>query len=220
MKILAVLSVLPKMNSTNSSFLVDTYSSFVSSQLDNTTINKFMGKCTSTMNYKDEDYQQFFRNLSFLQKYNSSFVVETDSKVIKFLLNEATRKFICDTFKYIRIIHVINIPDYTSVFGSAQLTTKDSYLICSRSVGYFGTQSDVVEFSTYDMSKNSTTQLNQITLSSMSEYNYSFDHSDYYFDKPTKPTLLMKQKISDTKRKEMNEFIQNSVKRGRISIQQ
>ena len=185
-----------------------TYATFVSSQLDNTKMNKFIGKYTSTMGGKGEDFQQFFRNLSFLQKHNYSFVVETDFNVLKFMLNESTRKFMCDTFNNIRIIRVVNIRDESVPFsfGSAPVKRKDSYLICSKSAGFFGMPQNVVEFSTYDMISNSYTQLNQIDFTSMSEHNYSFDFSDYHFDKPVK--------------QKMTESVQNTEKRRRVIKQE
>ena len=75
-----------------------TYTTFVSSLLDNTKMNKLMSRYTSTMGGKATEFQEFFRNLIFLQKLNYSFVVETDYNTVKFMLDESTRKFMCDTF--------------------------------------------------------------------------------------------------------------------------
>lgn len=170
-----------------------TYSTFVSSHLDNTKMNKFTGRYTSTMGGKATDFQEFFRSLIFLQKLNYSFVVETDCNTIKFMLDESTRKLMCDTFNNLRIIHVVNIrndsgPFGSNAFGFGAVSQKpsDGYLICSKSAGFFGMPHSVVEFSTYDMSTQSYTQLNQITFDSMKEHNYSFTFSDYHFEKPVK----------------------------------
>lgn len=170
-----------------------TYSAFVSSHLDNTKMNKLMSRYTSTMGGKAIDFQEFFRNLIFLQKLNYSFVVETDYNTVKFMLDESTRKLICDTFNNLRIIHVVNIRNESGVFGSnafgfgtVSQKPSDGYLICSKSAGFFGMPHNVVEFSTYDMSTQSYTQLNQITFDSMKEHNYSFTFSDYHFEKPVK----------------------------------
>ena len=71
---------------------------------------------------------------------------------------------------------------------------------------FFGMPQNVVEFSTYDMISNSYTQLNQIDFTSMSEHNYSFDFSDYHFDKPVK--------------QKMTESVQNTEKRRRVIKQE
>lgn len=165
-----------------------TYTTFVSSNLDNTKMNKFISRYTSTMGGKSTDFQEFFRNLIFLQKLNYSFVVETDYNTVNFMLDESTRKFICDTFNNLRVIHVVNIRNESNAFrfGAVSQKPSDTYLICSKSAGFFGMPQNVVEFSTYDMLTQSYIQLNQITFDSMKEYNYSFDFSDYHFEKPVK----------------------------------
>lgn len=174
-----------------------TYSTFVSSLLDNTKMNKFMSRYASTMGGKAIDFQEFFRNLNFLQKRNYSFVVETDYNTVKFMLDESTRKFMCDTFNNLRIIHVVNIRDDSGAFGFGAVSQKpsDAYLICSKSAGFFGMPLNVVEFSTYDMSTQSYTQLNQITFDSMKEHNYSFTFSDYHFEKPVKQHTEKRRRV-------------------------
>ena len=181
-----------------------TYTTFISSHLDNTKMNKFMSRFTSTMGGKGTDFQEFFRNLSFLQKHNYSFVIETDLNTVKFLLDESTRKFMCDTFNNLRIIRIVNICEEISfAFGAkptgfgTQPTNKlsDSYLICSKSAGFFGLPLNVVEFSTYDMHTQSYSQLNQITYDSIKEHNYSFDFSDYHFEKPVKQHTEKRRRI-------------------------
>jgi len=182
-----------------------TYTTFVSSHLDNTKMNKFMSRFTSTMGGKGTDFQEFFRNLSFLQKHNYSFVIETDFNTVKFMLDESTRKFMCDTFHNLRIIHVVNIREETPTFAFGSQPTgyfggnakklSDSYLICSKSAGFFGMPHNVVEFSTYDMTTQSYTQLNQIEFDSMKEHNYSFTFSDYHFEKPVKQQTEKRRRV-------------------------
>ena len=179
-----------------------TYSTFVSSHLENTKMNKLMSRYTSTMGGKATEFQEFFRNLIFLQKLNYSFVVETDYNTVKFMLDESTRKFMCDTFNNLRIIHVVNIRNESNAFGSSAFgfgavsqKTSDAYLICSKSAGFFGMPQNVVEFSTYDMSTQSYTQLNQITFDSMKEHNYSFTFSDYHFEKPVKQHTEKRRRV-------------------------
>jgi hypothetical protein len=88
-----------------------TYNTYVSSQLDNTKMNKFIGRSISTIGGKGSEFREFFCNLCFLQKHNYSFVVETDKNVLKFMLDKSTRKFMCENFNNLRIIRVINIQD-------------------------------------------------------------------------------------------------------------
>ena len=181
-----------------------TYTTFVSSLLDNTKMNKLMSRYTSTMGGKATEFQEFFRNLIFLQKLNYSFVVETDYNTVKFMLDESTRKFMCDTFNNLRIIHVVNIRNEFNAFGFSSLPSQkpsDTYLICSKSAGFFVMPHNVVEFSTYDMLTQSYTQLNQITFDSMKEYNYSFDFSDYHFEKPVK----QQQQHTEKRRRVVNQ---------------
>jgi hypothetical protein len=200
-----------------------TYNTYVSSQLDNTKINKFIGRYISTLGGTGSEFQEFFRNLSFLQKHNYSFVVETDIHVMKFLLDESTRKFMCENFNNLRIIRVINIFDEPFItksgFGTVPVFTfsqmssnpksKESYLICSNSTGFFNMPRNMVEFSTYDMSTNSYSQLNRISFENMVEHQYSFDFSDYHFEKPVKQQTQKRENTTQNEHKEKRRRVVN-----------
>jgi hypothetical protein len=192
-----------------------TYNTYVSSQLDNTKMNKFIGRSISTIGGTGFEFQDFFRNLSFLQKHNYSFVVETDKNVLKYLLDESTRKFMCENFNNLRIIHVINILDNSFIakigFGGmfANQKSRESYLVCSNSTGFFNMPRNMVEFSTYDMSTNSYSQLNRISFEDMAVNQYSFDFSDYHFEKPLKQKTQKRENTSQNEHKEKRRRVVN-----------
>jgi hypothetical protein len=171
--------------------MTSTYNTYVTSQLDNTKLNKFMSRYTTgSMSVTSEQVTTFFQSLAQLKSQSYSFVIETDINTLKFMLVESMRKFLCDNFYNLRIVHIVNIPTehYTafgvgSSFSFLNQETHDAYLLCSNS-GFFSTTKDYVEFSTYDMKTLSYSQLNRVLLDDMSKNKYSFCYSDYYFERP------------------------------------
>lgn len=178
----------------------DTYATFVSSQLDNTRMNKFMSRYyTSGMSTTGDMTCEFFRSFASFTNQSYSFVVETDLSGLKFLLDEATRNYMCQKYHNLRIIHVVNIMDYQPYafgFGSQQPQKRDAYLVCSKSFGFLSSNTDFVEFSTYDMTQKCYTQLNRINMTDMQSHQYSFDFTDYHFERPVVPKTESQQNQS------------------------
>jgi hypothetical protein len=173
-----------------------TYNDFVSSNLDNTRLNKFMSSYYTTgASVNSKMVQDFFSSFQSFMTQSYSFVVETDHNALKYLLDDLTRKFMCQKYQNLRIVHVVNIPNQSPGFGFS-FAKRDAYLVCSKSNACFGfQQKNFVEFSTYDMSQHCYTKLNRISMEDMESHKYSFDFMDYHFERPvsmkknTEPTV-------------------------------
>jgi hypothetical protein len=122
---------------------------------------------------------------------------------IKYKFEETLSKFMCDKFSNLRVIHVVNIPTsngFSGFGGFFQQGYTDTYLICSTSNFV---KNQYVEFSTYDMKSQSYSQLNRIDFTDMVQYKYSFDFSEYQFERPQKrkTTQQNEYKACDKKQK-------------------
>ena len=183
--------------------IVSQYNTFVSSQLVDTKANKFMSRFFGQDTQKTE---AFFRNLGAMMKSDYSFVVETCPMTMKYKLGETLGKFMCDTFSNLRVIHVVNIA--TNTGGFFQHSHIDTYLICSTTNF---TKNPYVEFSTYDMKSQSYSQLNRINFTDMVQYKYSFNFSDYQFERPQKRKMSQQNEYKACDKKQKQTFAINEV---------
>ena len=200
------------------------YNTYVSSQLDNSKADKYMSRYTTgSMSVTREQVNTYFKNLVSILLNSYSLVIETDINTLKFMLEEPMRKFLCDNFKNLRIVHVTKIPVNPNGFGfsfTQPPNYSDGYLICSTSSGFLTYQTDYVEFSTYDMKTQSYSQLNRVSFSDMSKFKYSLDFNDYHYERPytqsgensQKKFSQQKRPLSDTNqtdKKESAEQVEN-----------